>query len=266
MNSKLFFLGLLLLVMMWSCKKVEVRDLESNAILPLATGNSWTYSDTLILETTLPSIDTLVSSMTYSVLGQLYMDYLTEEDGKRKMNRLMGWHIKNDNPYGVTTSIFPMGNRLFTPTYGSFNYNVSYQRCGFSIRGGFVDGEPEHVLGQHMNLQACLVYPPVPNQDLICYPAFRDYPICPSNVTPSFGGTVVFDIFFRAMHPTDSLELITTDAGTFTCTNYGAEWWSPGVGMVKAIESGTTAFYDSDPNQQTGTLRWSRTLKSYHLE
>lgn len=43
-----------------SCQKVEELPLANNALLPLAVGNTWTYTDTMIATTSLSTIDTIV--------------------------------------------------------------------------------------------------------------------------------------------------------------------------------------------------------------
>lgn len=111
-----------------------------------------------------------------------------------------------------------------------------------------------------------LVYPNIPNQKIISFPALRQYANCIPINFPSTNDRVVFEMFFEPLTVMDPPVAVTTEAGTFPCVNYGVEWWSPGVGMVRNRQTGTTAFYDQDHALQTGSMVWTRSLRAYHFE
>jgi hypothetical protein len=207
----------------------------------------------------------LVTNITYSVTRQASVDrYLIDENNKKAMQRLEGYEV-TPNVQGATRPTWvSMGDTLYSTSEYRYLYPYYSSSCD-KIKGSFLK-MPNIIPTYRGNLRPAISANATAGDSLNFYPAFHDLPICMSNVGPIFGGNASFQIFFRPLVPSDSLESLTTPAGTFTCINFGSQWWAEGVGMIQSYHEGEAAFYDSYQHLQTGLLKWKRTLKSYHLE
>ena len=85
------------------------------------------------------------------------------------------------------------------------------------------------------------------------------------NVTTSDQEYLKFKLFIRPLELSDPPLTVVTEAGSFASINYGNEWWSPGIGLVRAVQTGTAAYHDTNYQLQTGSMTWTRTLKAYHF-
>lgn len=245
------------------CKKVDELPLHSNEIWPLAVGNTWTYVDSMILQTTAPTLDTVVSEMTFTVTSTTYADHLTKVDGKYIVQRIQGWEITNSDPQLEKWAVFLVGDSIYLQANYRFFFNMALWDCT-TLQGGYDEG-PITYRTQYDYPKLALVYPNIPNQRIVSFPALRQISNCiPVNFPTN--DRVVFKMFFEPLTVMDPPMTVTTEAGTFPCVNYGVEWWSPGVGMIRNRQTGTTAFYDQNHQLQTGSMVWTRNLRSYHLE
>jgi hypothetical protein len=244
-----------------ACQKVEELPLESNALLPLAVGNTWTYTDTMITTTSLSTIDTVVSEVTFSVLKETYIDTYNNS-GKRKFRRLRGWELSSGIAGLPTFGIFPNQDTLWVDGWAP-NFLYGFGNCP-SVKGAM------ELAPNWLNSSGTVVSPGLASgladgAEMPVHPIFHDLPRCIYQLGYVGSMPLVYTIVFEPLTYDADPANLTTEAGTFNCRNFGSQLWADGVGLVQFQYSGATAFLDENGAAVTGTLTWKRSLKSYQL-
>lgn len=247
-----------------ACKKVELVPETQNVLLPLAVGNQWVYVDTFITTTSLPSSDTTVSTIVYDVTRARQLDHLVEGGGKR-MERLSGWEIKNNYRPSRGISIVAIGDSLYSSAFYEYLWRT-YSAANCNYLGGAVREDPKGIVmaSELVVFKPFMAFPVKAGDTLAYFPAFHDLSEC-SDIGPKNYQNVNYQLLFYPLVATDSIEAITTQAGTFNCINFGSQWWAEGVGMVQSYHEGEASFYDNQLHLQTGRVTWKRSLWSYRL-
>lgn len=254
---------MMLLTFTVACHKVEVIELGSNPILPLKEGNRWTYVDTIIANSTLPSIDTIIAEQSFEVTGKTYIDIRQRTNGKDESKRIHGWEISSTETARYPTAVFVIGDTLFT------SVNGNYLLDSFPYCKGISSNYPP--LNRLINSRTAaiapmIVYPEQNNSTYGMNPSFHRPSSCDSRYQiiacePDFN--------FRIDLPTLNFQTgkiaVTTETGTFDCLNYGSQLWIEDVGMIRSVYTDSTTFVSTDGNTQNATIEWRRTLKSYKL-
>jgi hypothetical protein len=264
-TSKLLILLMAAAAMWTGCKRVELDPLTQHPLLPLAVGNTWTYVYSFTVQTSEPRSFLHTADITYTVTEEVYADIYDWSGNRGRMRRVPGYRLLCSGDRVGEIGLFVMGDTLYAATFSFYMTHAYFAQCA-QVQGHLVSN-PAILGAQDGVLWPIMVHPSSPNQQFAAYPGFREFDGCVGATIPTFDGQdVVFDLFFEDIAVTDPALVVTTEAGTFDCVNWGSEQWAEGVGMVRAEHDGTTAFFDSTYTQQTGTLRWTRTLKSYHVQ
>ncbi|HEX2899207.1 MAG TPA: hypothetical protein VHS96_05735 [Bacteroidia bacterium] len=244
------------------CEKVEKLPLADNALLPLAAGNSWTYTDSMIVTTSLPTIDTIVSEVTFEVLKETYVDtYSNSRD--RNFRRIRGWELASDLPGLPKTGIFPLDDTLWVDGWAN-NFMFGFDDCP-SVKGNLAVG-PDWVNTGNGTISPGIASNLADGGEIAVHPMFHAVPRCIFQLGYVDSSPLVYAIVFQPLTYDDDPVALTTPAGTFNCRDFGAQLWADGIGMVQFEYDGVTAFITESGAAVTGTLNWKRTLKRYNLE
>lgn len=264
---QLIFLFLLIV----SCDRPEVHPPETNDILPLAIGNSWTYSDTVIITTSIPSVDTLFSEITYTVDKQLFGSCRSEGD----VHEFYGWQIKSDKDEIRPFQVVPFEGVIYSspmlvngryvgtgcsnlPT-GEATYEIDTV-TPFCLNRGFFASDENFV---RSGIYPGLAYPANSGTTFYSLPVFHDFQCLPPLGDGTRPNSAIFDIV--PMTFSDSMISVQTPAGVFACLNYGSQLWALNVGMVKSFTSGSGEFTNYLNGQNyTYNIQRTRTLKQFH--
>jgi hypothetical protein len=245
-----------------SCQKVEELPLANNALLPLAVGNTWTYTDTMIATTSLSTIDTIVSEVTFSVVKETYIDTYNNS-GKRNFRRFRGWELSSGLSGLPNRGIFPVEDTLWVDGWAP-NFLFGFGNCP-SVKGAMEVG-PDWLNSSGTVVSPGLASGLADGAEMPVHPIFHDLPRCIFQLGYVGSTPLVYTIVFEPLtYDTDPVSL-STPAGAFNCRNFGSQLWADGVGLVQFQYAGATAFLDENGASVTGTLNWKRSLTSYHLE
>ena len=260
-----------MVVTAFGCQKAEDFPLAQNEILPLAIGNSWTYSDSLIVETTIPSLDTVVTQVTFRVEREIYVDHIIEEGGKESLERLHGWEIASNNDEFRNFGVFVRGEKIYANSEYTYRQNgeprflSSYYACN-GIYAQLAE-EPEFLNTNTAALAPVIQYPLEAGSSLQTYPIFHSYGTCLESLlsaNPNIPRLLVAS--FGPLSNTGTSATVSTLAGTFDCVDYGSQYWSKGIGMIASSNQTTGEYYLENAELGEGTLTWKRSLISYHIE
>ncbi|MCB9232180.1 MAG: hypothetical protein H6581_10980 [Bacteroidia bacterium] len=225
--KKLAFFSLLLLGLL-SCKKAERIPNTDNRIFPLAIGNSWTYTDTLVyFQDSIPK-ETTVTSFTWEVTREGYLD---EPFGDRR--RMEAWKVA-----------YTKDSCGFAAFVRSDETGIVFM--GFEGESGAIQlFEGDYVIKYPMSVGEIFV--PEGMMWFDCYNTAN------SEIGPSSPDTLTLN---------STTTQLTCPAGTFTVHDFGNQFWAPDVGLIRIsyrqdVENTTTFHLDSH-------LR-TRTLTSYSL-
>lgn len=251
-----------------SCKKVELEPAVQSPMLPLAVGNTWTYVDSLIVTSDLPSSDTLVKTIHYEVTRHKFEDYMPRQTatGKdpRKIVRIECWEMVNtDITYAPATLFVHDGTVYASPFYPFYAEDQSLSCNHVSI--GLL-AEPELFYTKYGNYYASMKVPNGDDPFLQVAPMFHDLPGCITGLGPVGYQRANFAIPIEPLPVNGLITSVTTPAGTFSCIDFGTVKWATGVGMISSYHEAEAAFKDHTQHLKIATLHWKRTLTNYHLE
>lgn len=249
--------------MAMGCKKVEDVTPQTHPLLPLAVGNQWVFVDSFITSTSLPSSDTLVREVSYSVTRRKRTLETYMGPGDHEVQRYEAWEVVCDYlPDKVFTYLVDSGM-----VYGPQPY---FQLLGlnFDYCNQIMKGQPETIELMHTQTETMypgLVTPSTDTSTANIYPIFQDVPECIDGLGPSTETGVQYTMVIYPVQVDPTLVPVSTPAGVFGCQSIGSALWAPGVGLARVVNEAEAAFLDSQFQAQTGHLTWSRTLKSYTL-
>lgn len=248
----------------YGCKKMEIVPEESNPILPLALGNTWTYADSFFISTTIPTLDTLASEITYTVANQVYVPFYHDNEFVRHY----GWEITNSLPDAEPCFVVPMGDSLII-TYDVIRWSGIRGGCLVHLNYSFEEIPYRDAATGRLGMGRfvkSMTYPVEAGMAQHIVPCFIERPLCISE-----SGLLPYDINLTFHHEfpplvlSDSLATVITPAGTFSCLDFSFQRWSEGVGMIAFTMEDSVAIEDPRYSGQTAFLYWKRVLKDYQL-
>lgn len=247
-----------------SCEKAVELPQGSNPILPLAVDNSWTYTDTVIATTSLPSIDTIVSEITFRITRTTFVDILENVGGKRNLKRIPGFFLENDMPGAYSTGFFPIGDTIWTDSWVSFPPNVPSDCPGIRM---VLDTMPQLKWTHTTSLMPAITFPATVGSSIPVAPVFHARTRCETDEFGYVGqNPLSYQLNFHPLQYEAGQVTVTTPAGTFACMDFGSELWMEGIGLIQSEQDGATAFVSDGGTLVTGSVHWKRSLKAYHLE
>ncbi len=263
-KASIAFLSILLVFLVSSCAKVEVLPESQNAMLPLAVGNQWVYVDSFFVTSSLPGLDTLVTETTYDVTRKRWIDLFVDKGKPTKtLQRWQGWEVTNTATRFPTTLIWKDDTLFSTGVPLLFNFGSS-TICS-RVVGELEQNAPFIMTTSYDGLQVAMYANPGIGDSLVYVPAFHDLRECVNDLGPRNYQGIRYKVIFRPLVATATPVMVTTPAGTFTCTDFGSQLWAPGIGMVQSYQEGEAEFGDNNGMLQTAILQWKRVLKSYQL-
>lgn len=256
-------------MVIFGCQKVEEIPLAQNEILPLALGNSWTYVDTVILTTTEPAVDTLISEITFRVTESVYADRHNVYDGSTEFERIHGWDVTYGEGQHERFGLFTIGNTIYTTgdrAYGFYSTNITgdnLYRCPI-IGTQLIEVAAYEYYDSHI-FAPVIQYPLEVGTKLNMLPVFQT----PINCLPPLSNEGFPNLMLSRIFPlvnSGSPVLINTVAGAFDCIDYGGQYWAKGIGMVASSNLSTSEYNLTDGSFVEATVDWRRSLVSYNIE
>jgi hypothetical protein len=255
--------GVLLIASIMGCQKIKDLAPSSNSIMPLALENRWTYVDTIIISSTMPSLDTIISEASFKVEKEAYVDRKIEIDGKSKYQRLHGFELSRSENELEPFALFVIGDTVYT-TFPTLLTPISGEPCP-GINSDFRE-LPQLLLTNTGYIAQLIAFPADVNKEFPSFPIFHRPNACAIKHTPiPTSPNLNFEMTIPNLQAQIAKVTVRTEAGTFDCINYGHQFWMEGIGMIRSIYADTTQFIDSNGFQQTGNVEWRRSLKSYEI-